>query len=106
MPMVKLVIDFECPALDWWKGGGRELWESVAEGFDISFGRLGDEVGHDEQKPSQLSSAPRRWRRVLFPTPLSPIIATISPRSTVRSRPLRTSTFRGPLLKVRVRPRQ
>ena len=32
----------------------------VAEGFDISFGRLGDEVGLDEQKPSELSNAPSR----------------------------------------------
>jgi hypothetical protein len=34
MSVVKLVIDFECPAPDWWEGGGRELWHSIAEGFD------------------------------------------------------------------------
>jgi len=36
MGMVKLVIDFECPAPRWWESGGRELWRSVAEGFDNS----------------------------------------------------------------------
>ncbi len=34
--MVKLAIDFENPASGWWESGGRELWESVAEGFDTS----------------------------------------------------------------------
>jgi len=32
--MIKLTIDFECPAREWWDGGGKDLWESVAEGFD------------------------------------------------------------------------
>ena len=34
MKMVRLAIDFENPAPEWWEGGGRDLWESVAEGFD------------------------------------------------------------------------
>ena len=34
MSLVKLTIDFECPAAEWWAGGGRDLWESLAEGFD------------------------------------------------------------------------
>ena len=32
--MVKLTIDFECPAEAWWEAGGRDLWESLVEGFD------------------------------------------------------------------------
>jgi hypothetical protein len=28
--MVRLAIDFE----NWWEAGGRDLWESIAEGFD------------------------------------------------------------------------
>ncbi len=34
MTMVRLAIDFECPAPEWWEGGGRDLWESLVEGFD------------------------------------------------------------------------
>lgn len=32
--MVRLAVDFENPASDWWEAGGRDLWNSVAEGFD------------------------------------------------------------------------
>ena len=32
--MVRLCIDFENPSPEWWQSGGRELWESVVEGFD------------------------------------------------------------------------
>jgi hypothetical protein len=32
--LVRLAIDFENAAPDWWEAGGRELWEGVAEGFD------------------------------------------------------------------------
>ncbi len=32
--MVRLAIDFENPAEAWWESGGRDLWESIAEGFD------------------------------------------------------------------------
>ena len=32
--MIKIAIDFECPAPEWWEAGGRELWQSLAEGFD------------------------------------------------------------------------
>ena len=34
MTLVRLAIDFENPATAWWEGGGRELWESIVEGFD------------------------------------------------------------------------
>ncbi len=34
--LLRLAIDFENPAETWWENGGRELWESVAEGFDTS----------------------------------------------------------------------
>jgi hypothetical protein len=32
--MIKLAIDFENPGREWWDNGGRELWESITEGFD------------------------------------------------------------------------
>ncbi len=32
--LVKLCIDYENPARDWWDEGGRELWESIAEAPD------------------------------------------------------------------------
>lgn len=32
--MVRLAIDFENPATEWWESGGRDLWESIVEGFD------------------------------------------------------------------------
>ncbi|MEE2665772.1 MAG: hypothetical protein VX681_16785 [Myxococcota bacterium] len=32
--MIRLSIDFECSAEEWWENGGRDLWESLAEGFD------------------------------------------------------------------------
>ena len=32
--MIKLAVDFENPAPEWWENGGRDLWESVVEGFD------------------------------------------------------------------------
>ena len=32
--MIRLSIDFECSGEEWWENGGRELWESLAEGFD------------------------------------------------------------------------
>lgn len=34
--LVRLAIDFENPARDWWENGGRDLWEGIAEGFDGS----------------------------------------------------------------------
>ncbi len=34
MAMVRLAIDFENPALEWWESGGQDLWESIVEGFD------------------------------------------------------------------------
>jgi hypothetical protein len=34
--MVRLAIDFENPATEWWENGGRDLWESIAEGFETS----------------------------------------------------------------------
>jgi len=32
--MMRLAVDFENPGTTWWESGGRDLWESVAEGFD------------------------------------------------------------------------
>jgi hypothetical protein len=32
--MIRISIDFECPAKEWWASGGRDLWESVIEGFE------------------------------------------------------------------------
>ena len=32
--MVRLAIDFENPATEWWENGGRDLWESIVEGFE------------------------------------------------------------------------
>jgi hypothetical protein len=32
--MIKLAIDFENPGEQWWSSGGRELWESITEGFE------------------------------------------------------------------------
>jgi len=32
--LVRLAIDFENPAKIWWENGGRDLWDSIAEGFD------------------------------------------------------------------------
>jgi hypothetical protein len=34
--LVKLAIDFENTARDWWDAGGRELWEALAEAPDAS----------------------------------------------------------------------
>ena len=34
--LVKLAIDFECPAPLWWKSGGQALWETLLESFDNS----------------------------------------------------------------------
>ncbi|MCH7866440.1 MAG: MGMT family protein [Myxococcales bacterium] len=34
MSMIKLAIDFDCPSPSWWDDGGRDLWESILEGFD------------------------------------------------------------------------
>jgi len=34
--MVRLGIDFENPAREWWASGGTELWESIAEAADAS----------------------------------------------------------------------
>ena len=33
--MVRLAIDFENSSRTWWESGGRALWESITEGFDI-----------------------------------------------------------------------
>ena len=32
--VVRLAIDFENPGVQWWDGGGRELWEGLVEAFD------------------------------------------------------------------------
>jgi hypothetical protein len=42
--MLRLSIDFECPAPSWWEKGGRELWTSVAEAFDGSSVVLDDSL--------------------------------------------------------------
>lgn len=34
MEVVRLAIDFENAAKTWWESGGRELWESIADGVD------------------------------------------------------------------------
>jgi hypothetical protein len=34
--MVRLAIDFENPSREWWREGGRDLWESIAEESDAS----------------------------------------------------------------------
>jgi len=42
------------------------------------------------------SSIPRMFRRVLFPEPLGPVTATISPRCTIMSIPRRTEITLSP----------
>jgi hypothetical protein len=32
--VVRLTIDFENPGTEWWESGGRDMWESILEGFD------------------------------------------------------------------------
>jgi hypothetical protein len=32
--IVRLAIDFENQATEWWESGGRELWEALVEDFD------------------------------------------------------------------------
>ncbi len=32
--MIRLAIDFENPAREWWESGGRDLWDAIVEGFD------------------------------------------------------------------------
>ena len=32
--LIRLAIDFENRAEAWWEAGGRQLWESIVEGFD------------------------------------------------------------------------
>jgi hypothetical protein len=44
--LVRLAIDFENPATKWWDGGGRDLWESLAEGFDTSTIVLEESLAH------------------------------------------------------------
>jgi hypothetical protein len=34
--LIRLGVDFENAAREWWDGGGRELWESIAEAADAS----------------------------------------------------------------------
>jgi hypothetical protein len=34
--LLRLSIDFENPAEQWWECGGRDLWESLAEEADAS----------------------------------------------------------------------
>jgi len=36
MNLIRLAIDFENPAKTWWEGGGRDLWESIADSVDNS----------------------------------------------------------------------
>ena len=42
--MIKLAIEFENPAKLWWKSGGRELWDSIAYGFDGNEVLVDDDV--------------------------------------------------------------
>ena len=32
--MTRLSIDFENPSKTWWREGGQDLWDAIAEGFD------------------------------------------------------------------------
>ena len=34
--MIRLAIDFENPSRTWWESGGQELWDGIAEAFDIT----------------------------------------------------------------------
>ena len=49
MLMVRLAIDFENPSPKWWDGGGRELWESILEGFDGSDVLLEESIAQYEE---------------------------------------------------------
>jgi len=42
--MIRLAIDFECEAEEWWESGGRDLWESLLEGFDNNAVLLDDAI--------------------------------------------------------------
>ena len=42
--MIKLAIDFDCPSPQWWESGGRDLWESILEGFDNNDVLLDDPI--------------------------------------------------------------
>jgi len=71
--LIRLSVDFECPSSDWWEGGGRELWQSITEGFDGSSVVLDDGLaeswldqarlvpgwhGGPEYAPHPISSSP------------------------------------------------
>ena len=42
--MIKITIDFECRAEQWWESGGRDLWESLVEGVDNNHVLLDDSI--------------------------------------------------------------
>ena len=42
--MIRITIDFECEAEEWWESGGRLLWESLIEGFDNNAVLLDDAI--------------------------------------------------------------
>ena len=48
--MIKISIDFECAAEEWWEGGGRELWESLVEGFDNNSVLLDESIADSVMK--------------------------------------------------------
>lgn len=52
--MVRLAIDYENSAPEWWDGGGRDLWEGLLEGFDT-----GDVVVEESIAESWLAEAAR-----------------------------------------------
>ena len=55
--MLRLAIDFENPAPEWWANGGSDLWDALRESFD------GNDVVVDEGAPAPPSSR-REWGRV------------------------------------------
>ena len=44
--LVRLAIDFENTAKSWWENGGRDLWQSIVEGFDNNDVVLEESLAH------------------------------------------------------------
>ena len=67
--MIRIAIDFECSADRWWDSGGRELWESLVEGFDgnsvLLDPSIADSVMQQASAPPIIARSPSRERSPL-----------------------------------------
>ena len=94
--MRRIAIDYECPSPEWWEAGGRDLWDSLIDGFGETSVVLDDGVAESILAQAAVYRAGRGAERSTPPIRCasSRPRKTSSPIAGRRARPLRLSRDR------------